>query len=173
MFLEVKTNPYFIVIQRKTKRGLWENISNISTATPMSYNLISNFIYNFWNTTPISEKNQSRFDEHVRAVIIGEKSGRVIQVLSSDGLDFYDSLQSHKNCYLSVYMKNSNEKILYTDIEDTIFNNFEDFHQLIISHHGIKKARMRPPVEADNWLITWDITFNDNIEISLSFLEAC
>lgn len=177
MFLEIRTEPTEITIQRKTKRGLWENIANIVTAHHMSFDEIKDLIYVYWrNDAPVNAltfKKPSPYDDHVRAVIIGRQSGRIIQVLSSDGLYFYESLKGHsRNSYWSVYDKKSSDKKIYTGIVGSIFNTFEDFHQFIIKHQGIKKARMRVSDESDDWLKTWDVTFNDNTEISLSFLEA-
>lgn len=171
MFLEVKTEPDEIVIQRKTKRGQWKNVANIVNEKRMSYYMIKRFIELYWESADLAKCN-SDYDEHIRAVIIGRKSGRIIQVLSSDGLDFYDSLDGHCRAYWSVYNKSTGDKLIYTGINGSIFNTFEDFHEFIIKHDGIKKARMRRSDESDDWLKTWDLTFNDNTEISLSFLEA-
>lgn len=177
MFLEVRTEPIEITIQRKTKRGLWENIANIVTAHRMAFDEIKELIYVYWinnaSADALTLKKSSPYDDHIRAVIIGRKSGRIIQVLSSDGLNFYESLGAHfKNSYWSVYNKKSGDKKIYTNIDGSIFNTFEDFHQFIIEHQGVKKARMRNSDEADDWLKTWDVIFNDDTEISLSFLEA-
>ena len=175
MFLEVRTEPTEIFIQRKTKRGLWENIANITMNSSMNFELVSNFIYNFWNNdtaTSVASDKKSPYDEHVRAVIIGRKSGNVIQVLSSDGLDFYQSLSGYSRCYWSVYNKTDGTKCIYTPFKDSIFYSTDDFHKFIIEHRGIKRARMRNCDESDDYLKTWDITFNDNTEISLSYLEA-
>ena len=177
MFLEVRTEPTEITIQRKTKRGLWENIANIVTSHHMAFDEIKELIYVYWiNDAPVDAltfKKPSPYDDHVRAVIIGRKSGRIIQVLSSDGLNFYESLKGHsRSSYWSVYDKKSGDKKIYTNIDGSIFNTFEDFHQFVIEHQGVKKARMRNCDEVDDWLKTWDVIFNDNTEISLSFLEA-
>ena len=171
MFLEVKTEPNEIVIQRKTKRGQWKNVATIINEKRMSYYMIESFINAYWESADLARCN-SKYNEHIRAVIIGRKSGRIIQVLSSDGLDFYDSLNGHCQAYWSVYNKSTGDKLIYTGIVGSIFNTHEDFHEFIIKHDGIKKARMRQSDESDDWLKTWDVTFNDNTEISLSFLEA-
>ena len=163
MFLEVRTNPHTIIIQRKTKRGLWENLAEVKMPKRMDYYTIGRLINVYW---------EGLYEDHIRAVIIGQKSKNVIQVLSTDGLNFYNSLNGHRDCYLSVYVKDTKEKIMYTDIKDSIFNTMDDFHEFIISHHGIKKARMRPEDQADAYLKTWDVTFIDGTEISASFLEA-
>lgn len=177
MFLEVKTEPSDIVIQRKTKRGLWENIASIVTSHHMTFDEVKELIHVYWiSDAPVNAltfKKPSPYDDHVRAVIIGRKSGRIVQVLSSDGLNFYESLRGHsRNSYWSVYDKKSGDKKIYTGIDGSIFNTFEDFHQFIIKHQGVKKARMRVSDESDDWLKTWDVVFNDGAEISLSFLEA-
>ena len=171
MFLEVKTEPNEIVIQRKTKRGQWKNVATIINEKRMSYYMIKSFINAYLESLDLARCN-SKYDEHIRAVIIGRKSGRTIQVLSSDGLDFYDSLSGHCRTYWSVYNKLTGDKLIYTGIDGSIFNTFKDFHEFIIKHNGIKKARMRQSDKSDDWLKTWDVTFNDNTKISLSFLEA-
>jgi hypothetical protein len=174
MFLEIKTEPEDIVIQRKTKRGLWENIAQITMGQRMDYHLVKNIIQVYWDRELDFKdcSTLSEYDVHVRAVIIGRKSGKIIQVMSSDGLDFYDSLEGHQRSYWSLHDKKDGHKWIFTNFEPTIFYTFEDFHQMIIRSGGIKKARMRASDPADDYLKTWDITFNDNSEFSLSFLEA-
>ena len=163
MFLEVKTDPYSIIIQRKTRRGQWENLAEVKASKRMDFCTIERLINVYWD---------GMYEDHIRAVIIGQKSKRVIQVLSSDGADFYRSIGGYRDTYFSVYVKGTSEKMMFTDIENSIFGTMDEFHQLFIKHQGIKKARLRPEDPADAFLKTWDVIFNDGVEISVSFLEA-
>ena len=163
MFLEVKTDPYTIIIQRKTRRGQWENLAEVKAPKRMDYFTVDRLINVYWD---------GMYEDHIRAVIIGQKSKRVIQVLSSDGADFYRSIAGYQDAYFSVYVKGTGAKMMFTNIENSIFGTMEAFHKFFIDHQGIKKARMRPEDPADAFLKTWDIIFNDGVEISVSFLEA-
>ena len=46
MFLELKTNPKHIVIQRRTTNGKWENLASISTPSKMNYQNVKSLLDN-------------------------------------------------------------------------------------------------------------------------------
>ena len=166
MFLELKTNPKHIVIQRRTTNGKWENLASISTPVKMTYlkvkSLLDNYFYSFDN----------HHDGEVRAVIIGKKSGRVIPFLSTKSYPFYDSIMSHPQSFFAFVNKKTKENIMFTNISFAPFKQVEDMKKFILEKGGIIDSSMRNICEEDGYLKVWDIKLRNGEEYSVSILEG-
>ena len=166
MFLELKTNPKHIVIQRRTINGRWENLASISTPSKMNFqdvkSLLDNYFYSSSNT----------HDGEVRAVIIGKKSGRVIPFLSTKSYLFYESVIGHTQSFFVFVNKKTKENFVYSNISFTPFPQMEDMKKFILDKGGIVDASMRNVCEEDGYLKIWDIKLRNGEEFSVSILEG-
>ena len=169
MFLEVKINPKKVVIQKKNRAGKWFNLATIQEARQMDYKHISSLLSAY--------HKESGWESEYRAVIIAKKTGRIIQVLSTSGVEFYNALKDHKNCYFSVIFKDISNNYplfeLYSNVKSSPFASMDKFQNLIEQSGGIKNAKYRKDdINSDEYIKVWDLTFNNNTHISVGFLEA-
>lgn len=166
MFLELKTNPKHIVIQRRTTNGKWENLASISTPSKMNYQDVKSLLDNYF----YSEEN--KHDGEVRAVIIGKKSGRVIPFLSTKSYPFYDSVLGHPQSFFVFVNKKTKENIVFSNISFAPFKEIKDMKNFILENGGIADASMRKMCEEDGYLKVWDITLHSGEIYSVSILEG-
>lgn len=166
MFLELKTNPKHIVIQRRTINGRWENLASISTPSKMNFQDVKSLLDNYFYTS------SNKHDGEVRAVIIGKKSGRVIPFLSTKSYLFYESVISHTKSFFIFLNKKTKEKYIFTDISFAPFLSLKDMKKFILFEGGIADASMREVCEEDGYLKIWDIKLRNGEEFSVSILEG-
>lgn len=166
MFIEIANRPKHVIIQKCTKANKWVDIAEISDRCGMDYDYLTNILrtYGFsqtgldWRVIVRSKKNPAKYR----------------QVLSLCGLDFYATLGT--DMLLSLILKKDatgnvaegSQPILYSLATNPHFKSVNELRDYIFSHGGIAKVHRRPYSAEDSHLITFDITFNDGTEVTVS-----
>lgn len=166
MFIEIANRPKHVIIQKCTKANKWVDIAEISDRCGMDYDYLTNILrtYGFsqtgldWRVIVRSKKNPAKYR----------------QVLSLCGLEFYDTLGN--DVLLSLILKKdamgnateSSQPILYSLATNPYFKSVNELRDYIFSHGGIAKVHRRPCSVEDSYLVTFDITFNNGTEVTVS-----
>lgn len=166
MFIEIANRPKHVIIQKCTKANKWVDIAEISDRCGMDYNYLTNILrtYGFsqtgldWRVIVRSKKNPAKYR----------------QVLSLCGLEFYDTLGN--DVLLSLILKKDamgnvtegSQPILYSLATNPYFKSVNELRDYIFSHGGIAKVHRRPCSTEDSYLVTFDITFNNGTEVTVS-----
>lgn len=166
MFIEIANRPKHVIIQKCTKANKWVDIAEISDRCGMDYDYLTNILrtYGFsqtgldWRVIVRSKKNPAKYR----------------QVLSLCGLEFYDTLGN--DVLLSLILKKDamgnvaegSQAILYSLATNPYFKSVNELREYIFSHGGIAKVHRRPCSAEDSYLVTFDITFNDGTEVTVS-----
>ena len=149
MFIEIANRPKHVIIQKCTKANKWVDIAEISDRCGMDYNYLINILRTYdlidvgldWRVIVRSKKNPAKYR----------------QVLSLGGMQFYDTL--------------GNDVLLSLILKKDAMGNVADYSQPILysfSHGGIAKVHRRPCSVEDSYLVTFDITFNNGTEVTVS-----
>lgn len=166
MFIEIANRPKHVIIQKCTKANKWVDIAEISDRCGMDYDYLTNILrtYGFsqtgldWRVIVRSKKNPAKYR----------------QVLSLCGLEFYDTLGN--DVLLSLILKKDamgnvtegSQPILYSLATNPYFKSVNELREYIFTHGGIAKVHRRPCSAEDSYLVTFDITFNDGTEVTVS-----
>ena len=166
MFIEIANRPKHVIIQKCTKANKWVDIAEISDRCGMDYNYLTNILRTYdlsqtgldWRVIVRSKKNPTKYR----------------QVLSLCGLEFYDTLGN--DVLLSLILKKDamgnvadySQPILYSLANNPYFKSVNELRDYIFSHGGIAKVHRRPCSAEDSYLVTFDITFNNGTEVTVS-----
>ena len=166
MFIEIANRPKHVIIQKCTKANKWVDIAEISDRCGMDYDYLTNILRTYdlidigldWRVIVRSKKNPAKYR----------------QVLSLSGLQFYTTLDN--DMLLSLILKkdaignvaNYSQPILYSLANNPHFNSVKEFKEFISRHCGIAKVHRRPYSTEDSYLVTFDLTFNDGTEVTVS-----
>ena len=166
MFIEIAKNPKHVIIQKCTKANKWVDIAEIGDRCGMDYNYLSNILRAYylidndldWRVIVRSKKNPAKYH----------------QVLSFAGLQFYAALNN--NMLLSLIFKKDEEGnvidyskgFLYSLANNPHFSSVKELQEFVFRHGGIAKVHRRPLSTEDGYLVTFDITFNDGTEVTVS-----
>ncbi len=166
MFIEIANRPKHVIIQKCTKANKWVDIAEISDRCGMDYDYLTNILRTY-------DLNQTGLDW--RVIVRSKKNpAKYRQVLSLCGLDFYATLGT--DMLLSLILKKDamgnvaegSQPILYSLATNPHFKSVNELRDYIFSHGGIAKVHRRAYSAEDSHLITFDITFNDGTEVTVS-----
>lgn len=166
MFIEIPNRPKYVTIQKCTKANKWVDVAEIKDSCGMDYDYLSHILrtYNLidtgldWRAIVRSKKNPEKYR----------------QVLSLGGLQFYTTLGN--DILLSLILKKDvmgnvadySQPILYSLANNPHFNSAKELKEFIFRRGGIAKVHRRPYSIEDSYLVTFDITFNDGAEVTVS-----
>lgn len=166
MFIEIANRPKHVIIQKCTKANKWVDIAEISDRCGMDYDYLSHILRTYdlidigldWRVVVRSKKNPAKYR----------------QVLSLSGLQFYATLRN--DMLVSLILKKDavgnvadySQPILYSLANNPHFKSANELREYIFNHGGIAKVHRRPYSTEDSYLVTFDITFNNGTEVTVS-----
>lgn len=166
MFIEIANRPKHVIIQKCTKANKWVDIAEISDRCGMDYDYLTNILRTYdlidvgldWRAIVRSKKNPEKYR----------------QVLSLGGLQFYATLGN--DMLLSLILRKDamgnvadySQPILYSLANNPHFNPAKELKEFIFRRGGIAKVHRRPYSTEDSYLVTFDLTFNDGTEVTVS-----